>query len=506
MFTSKKGKNNNKTVEHEEKIEEMKLTGSNIKKVLSGSSDIEFRDLYINSSEKLPFTFVCIDGLVDAKAVNDDILKPLAQERVFSEAKNLKEAIALIEKGVVYHFRLKTRHKVSECIHDILDGSVALVFDGEETALTFDIKGLEKRNIEEPANENVLKGAKDSFIEILRVNTSLVRQKIRNKNLKIIEVQVGKQTRTALAVVYIAGITNKRLLDELLKRLHSIEIDGAINTGNIEEYIVDRKFSIFPQIMYTERTDKFCQNILDGRVGLFIDGLPAAYIIPAVINMFFQAPEDYAQNYFVSSVIRFIRYMSALVTLMLPGFYISITTFHPEMIPTDLAVSIIQSKEGVPFPTFVEVIFMLIAFELLLEAGLRLPKSVGQAVSIVGALVVGEAAVTAKLVSPAVVIVIAVTGIAGFVIPNQDLSNSLRLCRFLLVSGSIIAGLFGLTIGVILLFYSMAQMENFGVPYLSPYVANEGRELTQDTVIRLPLFMMKKRPTSLRTTNHKRQK
>lgn len=319
-------------------------------------------------------------------------------------------------------------------------------------------------------------------------------------------MKIGQQTITPVAICYVDGIANPHLIKELTKRLEKIDIDGVLTTAAIEEYIIDDKSSTFPQIVYTERPDKFCSNLLEGRVGILIDGLPTAFIVPGVINQFMQAPEDYSRNFLVASMIDIIRYLSLIVTLFLPGFYISISTFHQEMIPTELALSIIASKEGVPFPTFIEVIVLLIAFEVLLEAGLRMPKPIGQAVSIVGALVVGQSAVEAKMVSPAVVIIAAVTLIAGFTIPNQDFSNAARLWRIIMTIFPSIAGLFGLALGLIGLLLHLATIETFGVAYLTPFAANEGNELAKDTIVRLPMWIMKKRPRSLRTINKKRQK
>lgn len=507
MLRFQKNKKDGKNMLYEEKpeLEGICLTSENIKNQIGDSSDIIIRTLFVNGNKDLLVTLIFVDGLINSKNVDDDVLKPLLQEGILSQSGSEKEIIERISNGALYHSAVKVRSKIDECIEDILDGSAALIFDKVQRAATFDIKGFEKRAISEPSGENIIKGAKDAFVEAIRVNTSLVRRKIKTQNLRIYETKVGVQTLTSIAVVYIEGLTNKNLLKEVLKRLDSINIDGALTAASIEEYIIDNKWSIFPQVMYTERSDKFCESILYGRAGLIIDGLPIAYIVPVVFSMFLQAPEDYANNYIVASIIRIIRYGSYVATLVIPGFYISITTFHQEMIPTDLAMSIIKSKSGVPFPIFVEVLFMLIAFELLIEAGLRLPKTIGQAVSVIGAVVVGQAAVTAKLLSPAVIIVIALTGIAGFTMPNQDFSNSVRFWRLILVICSVIAGLFGLSIGLLVMGYMLSKMESFGVPYLSPFAANEGRELLQDSILRFPLFTMKKRPMNLKTTNKKRQ-
>ncbi|HHW01060.1 MAG TPA: spore germination protein [Clostridiaceae bacterium] len=482
------------------------VTSENVKMVLSDSSDVNYQLYYINGCRDLPVSVVFVDGLVDTKMVNDDILKPLTQEKVLMEAKNLNSIIDLIEHGTIYHASRKVRTNLGDTLADILSGAVALIFDREKKAITFDIKGFEKRAISEPTNESALKGSKDSFIEVLRVNTTLVRRKIRTPYLRIKETIVGKQSKTTVAVIYIENLANKKIVEEVLKRLNKINIDGATTVGSIEEYIIDNKYTIFPLVSNTERTDKFCHNILEGRVGLIIDGLPTAYIIPATITMFFQAPEDYAQNFIIGSFLRCVRYANSMITLFLPAFYISITTFHQEMIPTLLAITIIRSKAEVPFPTTTSIFFMLLAFEVLIEAGFRLPRTIGQTISIIGALVVGQAAVQAKIISPVVVIIIALTGMAGFTMPNQDFANAIRLCRLLFVLCSAIAGLYGLSLGFVLLIYHLNTLETYGVPYFSPFAANEGRDITHDTLIRVPLHLMKKRPSDLKTLNKKRQK
>ena len=479
------------------------VTFANIKRILSDSDDINYQIHYINNRPDLSVTLIYVDGMVDTKIVNEDILKPLTQEKAFMEAKNAKDIIEFIENGAIYHSSRKKRLTLKETLEDILKGSAALVFDSEKTAVTFEVIGYEKRAVTEPVAENAVKGSKDSFIEVLRVNTSLVRRKITSPYLRIKEVFAGKHTRTAIAVIYIENITNKKIVNEVFKRLNSTNVDGVISAGYIEEYIKDRKRTIFPLMLNTERTDKFCQYLLEGRIGLIIDGLPNAYILPATFNIFFQAPEDYSQHFVISSFLRCLRYICAVISLTLPGFYIALTTFHQEMIPTLLAYTIVKSKQNVPFPTSTSVLFMQVAFEILLEAGLRLPKYIGQAISIIGALVVGQAAVQANLISPLVVIIIALTGMTGFTIPNQDFSNSMRIVRFVLILFSTIAGLYGLSIGLVLIIYHLNTLDTFGVPYLSPFVASEGKGIAKDTIIRMPLFLMKKRPVNLKVTDKK---
>lgn len=484
---------------------DIELNIKNMKSILGRNSDVVFRDIHICGNEDFPATLIYVDGLVDSKLISDDVIQPLMQSGVLCKADNERDLIELIEHGSVYSPNQKTRTNINDAVSDVLSGSCALVFDRKKTALVFDTKGFEKRSITEPTSENAIKGAKDVFVESLRVNTATIRRKIKTQNLVIEQTTVGRQTLTAVGIVYLDGTVNRNLVDEVRRRLDGIDIDGVIEPGFVEEYILDKTYTAFPLILATERPDKFCTSLLDGRVGLLIDGLPVAYDIPAVISNFLRSTDDYALNFIVVSFIRLMRYAAATITLLLPAFYIAITTFHHEMIPSNLAQAIAASKEGVPFPSFVEVIFMLAAFEILLEAGLRLPRNIGQAVSIVGALVVGEASVNAKLISPAVVVVIALTAISGFTIPNQDFSNAVRLWRLIIVIASSVIGIFGMSMGILFLLYHLASIETFGVPYLSPYAANEGKDFG-DSIIRLPLPFLKKRPSYVRTTNERRQK
>lgn len=448
---------------------------------------------------------IFVDGLVNFARVDEDVLKPLIQEEALERAKDEQELIDFIMLGTVYHCQRRLRDKLDDCINDLMTGSAILVFDEAGLAITFELKGFEKRAITEPTNENVLKGSKESFIEVLHVNTALVRRRIATHNLINSQLTLGKRTRTAVSVIYIKGVANQNIVNEIKKRLSGIDIDGIVSAGQIEAFLMENKYTFFPQFIYTERVDKFCANILEGRVGILIDGMPIAYIIPVDLISFFQAPEDYSLNFIQSSFFRILRYTSAFTALTLPALYVSVTTFHQDMIPTKLAIAIIQSKQSVPFPTFIEVFLMLLAFEVLLESGFRLPKAIGQTVSIVGALVIGEAAITAKILSPGVVIMISTAGITGFVVPSQDLSNAVRICRLLLVLCAVIGGLYGVSLGLIAILYHLCTLEVYGVPYLSPFVAGEGKQMFDDTLLRIPWFKNKKRPESIGPEDPTRQ-
>lgn len=467
------------------------LTVEHIKEELANSDDLIIKEITIVGNKKI--SIVCIDGLVNSLLIDENIIKPLI--KMVDEAKQNRESgtekvsmpsiYKKIEEGLVPHIAIKEVTKMSDILTQVLCGASCLFITGvKEKAIIFDAKGYEKRAISEPTNENIIKGSKESFNETVRDNTALLRRRIANKDLKIREFEIGNVSKTRVAVTYMEGITDKEILESVIKKIKQMNVDSIIAPAKFEENFFSDSKSIFPSMIYTERVDKFAANLIEGEIGILIDGMSIGYTVPAVFNMFFQVPEDYSFNYIMASFVRVIRYIAAFFTVFIPGFYVAIATFHPEMIPTELALSIIKSKEGVPFTSILEVIFMLVAFEMLIEAGARLPKLIGQTISIVGGLIVGEAAVNAKFTSPAVVVVVAIAGITGFLVPNQDLSNSFRIIRILLVIVAGMMGVYGLSLGLILVTYYLAKKESFGVPYLVPFTSNAFKNLTKDTMFR----------------------
>lgn len=467
------------------------LTVEHIKEELANSDDLIIKEITIVGNKKI--SIVCIDGLVNSLLIDENIIKPLI--KMVDEAKQNRESgtekvsmpsiYKKIEEGLVPHIAIKEVTKMSDILTQVLCGASCLFITGvKEKAIIFDAKGYEKRAISEPTNENIIKGSKESFNETVRDNTALLRRRIANKDLKIREFEIGNVSKTRIAVTYMEGIADKEILESVIKKIKQMNVDSIIAPAKFEENFFSDSKSIFPSMIYTERVDKFAANLIEGEIGILIDGMSIGYTVPAVFNMFFQVPEDYSFNYIMASFVRVIRYIAAFFTVFIPGFYVAIATFHPEMIPTELALSIIKSKEGVPFTSILEVIFMLVAFEMLIEAGARLPKLIGQTISIVGGLIVGEAAVNAKFTSPAVVVVVAIAGITGFLVPNQDLSNSFRIIRILLVIVAGMMGVYGLSLGLILVTYYLAKKESFGVPYLVPFTSNAFKNLTKDTMFR----------------------
>lgn len=481
------------------------INSKNIKEILGLSKDVVFRLIYINGDKNLPATFAFIDGLTDIKIINDDILKPLLQECQLKQAGSSQDVIDLIEHGTVYAATVKVTENINELVDCLLSGFSALIFDNEKKAVAFETKGFEKRSITEPSNESVLRGARDSFVETLRTNTATVRRKIKSPNLIIEETTIGEQTNTAVSIIYMKNIINEKIVQRLHKRIESIDVGSILDINFLAEFLLDNKYTPFPQLDYTERPDRFCKDLVEGRAGIIIDGIPIAIIIPSTFDKGLISSDDYTHSTLINTFKRIMRYTLLLVTLLLTPFYISITTFNQEMIPSNFVASIATAREGVPFPSFIEVLMMILAFEVLQEAGLRLPKAIGQTVSIIGTLVVGQAAVSARIVSAPVIIVVATTGIASFTIPNQDLSDATRLCKIFLIILSSIMGLYGIAIGFLLILYHLCTLESFGVPYLSPFVADEGNDL-MDTLFRLPVSWLKYRPRYLKTKNSRRQK
>jgi len=461
------------------------LTSFNIEKILGSSSDVIVKEVY-TWNKHVKIKVIGIDGMIDSKQTSEYIVKPLILGSPFREVKSEDEAYEIAKNGFLYHIAQDEVNTLKDAVTAILEGNTVVVFDNVKKAIAFDAKNIPQRGIQASEDENVLKGAKDTFIENIRTNTALVRKKIKSNELRFEKFTAGYESNTPINIVYMNNTVDMEVLKKVREKIKNINTSNLISAENFESSIRDNEYSIFPQLHYTERVDKFCANIIDGKIGILIDGLPIAYIIPGLLAMFFQAPEDYADNYMLTSILRVLRYVCFAISLILPAFYVAITTFHHEMVPTNLLKSIIESKEGVPFSSFIEILLLLFAFEILLEASLRLPKSIGSTISIIGGLIVGEAAVNAKFLSPAVVVIVAITGIAGFVIPNRSFANSTRICRMIMVFAAGVSGLFGISFVLLIILAYLCKLETFGVPYLTPFIGNEGKNSLKDTLIRLP--------------------
>lgn len=397
----------------------------------------------------------------------------------------------------------RTENSSQIVIEELLNGSTIVQVQGMNEAFVFCTRNVEKRGIDQPETEQVIRGPREGFIENLMTNISLVRYRLQTPDLRIKINKLGKYTRTCIAVCYIHGIVNPALVEEVLRRLSKIEIDGIVDSGYLEQFIEDNHYSPFPQIQITERPDKAVANLLEGRVIIIVDGSPIALIAPAVFSQFYQTSEDYAERFLLVSFIRLARLLALLFSLAFPALYVAVISFNPELIPTEFAVAVAGGRAGVPFPTVIEVLVMEVSMEVLREATIRLPQQVGGALSIVGVLVVGQAAVSAGFVSPITVVVIALTTIGSFATPAYNAALALRLLRFPIIIISGIFGLYGVMLGLILINNHLLSLKSFGVPYFSPVVPGNFEGM-KDTIFRAPLWWMKRRPTMLHPPDHTR--
>ncbi|MCQ2442860.1 MAG: spore germination protein [Oscillospiraceae bacterium] len=475
------------------------LNRDNLKAVFSGCVDYMERQV-CSAVTGERFDLCWVDGMVRGERLNDYVIHPLCTVAL---PRTTQAKAAVLASGT-WNLSVQERTTLDEVVQDLVIGFAALFC--EDGVLTCGVATEEKRGISPPENEVADKGSKDSFVESLRTNTSLTRRHLRTPHLRVEEFTVGRESRTPVDLIYLDGLTNQDLVKAIREKIVDIDIDGLLSTGDFESYVAQRKGASFPQMVFTERPDRFCRGLLNGRVGVLMEGIPLGGILPGNLAQFVEAPQDREYHWIIASALLLLRYLCLLATLLLPALYIAIASFHFEMIPTKLAMSIISSKQNVPFSTPMEVLMLLVAFEILQEAGLRLPKTIGQTVSIIGGLVVGQAAVEAKILSPAVVIVVAAAGIAGFTMPNQDFSNALRVWRFVLAALAGLAGLLGMVAGAALLICHLADMESFGIPYLTPFAVDAGQQVEDHAVFRQPLWKGKLRELWLRPENQRRQK
>ena len=470
------------------------LTAAHLEEIFENCFDFELREVRIGGGLTASLCFM--DGLVSGDAVSLTILDPLTDPFRFGGCLSEREAAERMMAGAAFGNTARYRTETDDAVSDLLSGFCIVVFDGLGAAVSFEVRSGLGRSVSEPREEKSVKGARESFVEVLKTNTMMVRRHLRDPMLKIETVTVGRRTSTSVAVLWIEGLTDASLTEELRRRVERIDIDGLLTAADLEEYVADRPLSPFPQLVRTERPDRFCLNLLEGRAGVLIDGLPLGFLAPGTFAQFFKVTEDRANHFLVASLLMLIRCLSVIVTLFLPAVFVAVAMYHQEMLPVKLMVSMIDAKQSVPFSTAVEVMAMLASFELLQEAGMRLPDQIGQAVSIIGALIVGQSAVEASIVSPIAVIIVAFAGIAGYTVPNQDMAGALRLLRFLLLLAAVFAGMFGIAVAGALLTYHLCSLESFGVPYMTPLAGRFGGAGLMK-LLRPPLWADKVREAAL---------
>lgn len=481
------------------------LSIKNIKRIFSSCADFESREVDYGLDGKLRIDICWLDGIVSGGDLGEDILRPLTQAGRAGEVLGEEQCIERIMSGAVYSYSVKKRESLDDVISDLTHGHCALIFEGINQALCFEVRSNQTRSINEPTLEKSLKGAKDSFVETLRVNTALVRRRICSPKLKLVQSSIGRKSNTTVAIMFVDGVANPATVEELARRLDALDIDALLTTGALEDYIVDAPNSPFPQLIHTERPDRFATHLADGRIGLLVDGLPVGLLLPVTFAEFMKVTSDSNTNFLVSSFLTILRYFALLMGLFLPAAYVAIAMYHQEMIPTKMLLSIIEAKQNVPFSTGMEIIGMLISFMLLQEASLRLPNPIGDTVSIIGALIVGQSAVEAQVVSPIAIIVVAIAGIACYTLPSQDMGSAVRLVQMGMLIAAIAAGLFGMAALSCLILLLLSDMDSFGVNYTAPLTGEQPWGFAR-VLLQVPKPMRKYRDALLRTPDRRRQK
>ncbi len=485
---------------------DLKKNETILKEVFKDANDIIFRNMKVGQHKKLNILIFYVDGMTTKDSISEYAIQTLMESINLEGLKKdggkelqneiLNSNIAITELGTV--------QTLQECVDKALSGETILFIETCSKAIWLSSRGWQIRGIQEPAAETLIRGARDGFIETMKVNITLIRRRIRDPKLKVKYLQVGSRSKTDITLLYIEDIVNKTVLDEVEKRINNIDIEAVLESSYIEELIEDDTYSPFPQVENTERPDAAASALLEGRVVIAVDNTPTVLMAPATFISFMQSSEDYYERWMLSCLIRMIRYIALPIVMLLPALYVAVVQFHPNMLPTQLALYVAASRANVPFPPYFEALLMELVMELVREASIRITTPVGSTIGLVSGLVIGSASVEAGLITPIAVIIVALTGLASFAIPSYNFSTSLRMIRFGFIVIASIFGLFGISIGLCVLIIHLCTLKSFGVPYLTPMTHFiERRSDLKDTVIRPKIYNLVRKPAYLQVEKEK---
>lgn len=473
---------------------------------LPDNGDVVLREFDVIIKDRpVPAFIVFIDGMADRTVINDDILQPLMLLSNLNIKGGERDIAEYVRSHLLPHNQIHQVREHRKVLDEVNFGGCGLYIDGMASAFAADVKGWEHRGVDRPNNEMVIRGPQEGFNESLRVNTALIRKRLKDERLVAENVLLGQRSKTPGSLLYIKDIANDSLVKEVRRRLKGIKVDNVLDTGELEQYIEDSSFLPAPQVIATERPDRVAAALADGRVAIVMNGSPFALIMPATHTDLFHSQEDTYIRFPNANLLRFIRFLGIFSSLLLPGIYLAITNFHHEMIPTDLLLAIEASREKVPFPSIVEILIMEVAFELIREAGIRIPGPIGPTLGIIGALILGQAAVAANIVSPILIIIVAVTGIGSFALPNFSIAFSFRMLRFGYIFLGAMAGLLGITVGLYLHLVWLVSAKSFGVPIFAPF-APRTADVSSDQLTKLPIWRLERRPDFLNPKNNYKQR
>lgn len=463
-----------------------------IQEAFRDCGDVIMREFRVGGGEGRLF-MVYTDNIVDGDAIQDFIMTNIMARCKTQGTKGLLESLMEDVIAIGEMAKITTLREVYDAV---LLGDTVLLMQGDDFALQASTKGFPSRGVNKAETEVVVQGPKDAFTELMSVNVVLTRRRIRDTKLKLKRKKVGTRSKTDVALMYMEDLVRPEILQKVEQQLEQMDTDSMPDSGYMEQLLEKRQYSPFPQLQMTERPDKTASALLEGRVALLVDNTPYAILLPSTLNTFFQAAEDYYDRWEIMSFIRIIRYGAAFLAVALPGLYIAFSVYHPQLMPTALALKVASTRQSIPFSVVGEVVMMELAFELLREAGIRLPSPVSSTIGIVGGIIIGSAAVEAGLVSPAVVIVSALTGICSFVIPNISVVSGLRISKYVVIFLAAVLGLFGVWAAFLLLLAHLASLASYGIPYLYPFCSSSVNDDVdwEDSIFRLPLSKMKRRP------------